>query len=48
MSVPTSPKATSPRLKPRRSYHEEFKREEVKLAESIGATQAAHALGIDR
>ena len=31
--------------KPRRSYNEEFKREAVKLAESIGATQAAHDLG---
>ena len=48
MSVPISPKATSPGPKPRRSYHEEFKREAVKLAESIGATQAAHALGIER
>jgi transposase-like protein len=48
MSVPTSTKATAPGPKPRRSYNEEFKREAVKLAESIGATQAAHDLGIDR
>jgi transposase-like protein len=32
----------------RKSYNEDFKRDAVKLAESIGATQAAHDLGIDR
>ena len=48
MSTSSTPKTRSPAAKPRRTYNKEYKQEAIKLAESIGATQAAADLGIDR
>lgn len=45
-SSPPSPSA--PAIRRRKTYNEQFKREAIALAESIGQKQAATDLGIDR